>query len=115
MPWYKQRYKPQTMQYFANNGILLIGKHKGKLFIDLPKQYNQWAKRNLPGYKEQLKTISKLISKQPNESTSQWKSSNGNARIANKGFRKPNDKRFTSKAIRAVNYATSDTQSVVTI
>jgi uncharacterized protein (DUF3820 family) len=92
------------MQYFANNGVLLIGKYKGKLFLDLPKQYTQWAKTNLPGYKDQLKTIAKLVSKQPNESTSQWLSTNGNSKIANKGLRKPNNKRFTSRAIRAVNY-----------
>ena len=108
MPWNKQRYKPNTMQYFTNNGTLLIGKHKGKLFIDLPKQYFQWAKKNLPGFREQHKTVCKLIRKQPNESTSQWLSSNGNARIADKGFRKPNAKRFTSRAVRAINYSASD-------
>jgi hypothetical protein len=88
------------MQYFANNGILLIGKHKGKLFFDLPKQYTT----NLPGYKDQLKTIAKLVNKQPHESTGKWLSTNGSDRIANKGLRKPNPKRFTSRAIRAVNY-----------
>jgi uncharacterized protein (DUF3820 family) len=92
------------MQYFTNNGILLIGKHKGKLFLDVPKQYSQWAKQNLPGYREQLKTIAKLISKQPVESTGKWLSSNGNDRIADKGFRKPNPKRFTSRSVRPVNY-----------
>ena len=101
----KTSYNKQTsMQYFTNNGFLLIGKHKGKLFLDLPKQYTQWAKTNLPGYKDQLKTIAKLVSKQPNESTGKWLSTNGSDRIANKGLRKPNPKRFTSRAIRAVNY-----------
>ena len=95
-------------QYFANNGILLIGKHKGTLFLDLPNQYSKWAKQNLPGYKEQLKTVAKLVRKQPSESPSQWRSANGNDKIANKGFRKPNNKRFTSRAIRAVNYSASD-------
>lgn len=96
------------MQYFANNGIMLIGKHKGKLFLDLPKQYFQWAKKNLPGFREQYKTVCKLVRQQPSESPSKWLSSNGNSKIANKGFRKPNDKRFTSRAIRAVNYSIND-------
>jgi uncharacterized protein (DUF3820 family) len=99
------------MQYFTSNGILLIGKHKGKLFLDVPKQYSKWAKQNLPGYREQLKTIAKLKSKQPVESTGKWLSSNGNDRISDKGFRKPNAKRFTSKAIRAVNYSTNESAS----
>jgi len=75
------------MQYFTNNGFLLIGKHKGKFFSDLPKQYTQWAKTNLLGYKDQLKTIAKLVNKQPHESPSQWLSTNGSDRIANKGLR----------------------------
>jgi uncharacterized protein (DUF3820 family) len=93
-----------TMQYFKTNGILQFGKHKGTLFLDLPKQYSQWAKRNLPGYREQLKTIAKLINKQSAGSTGKWISSNGNSPISDKGFRKPNAKRFTSKAVRPVNY-----------
>lgn len=99
------------MQYFTSNGILLIGKHKGKLFLDLPKQYFKWAKKNLPDFSEQLKRVSKLVRKQPHESNSQWLSANGNDRIANKGLRQPNPKRFTSRAIRAVNYATNQSAS----
>jgi hypothetical protein len=109
MPWNKQRYKLNTMQYFTSNGILLIGKHKGKLFLDLPKQYFQWAKKNLPDFREQHKTVSKLVRKLPSNNTGKQTSSNGSTKMSNKVFSEPNNKRFTSKAIRAVNYATSDT------
>jgi len=90
------------MQYFKANGEMTIGKHKGKLFPDLPRQYVQWAKKNLPRFKEQLRAISKGKRITHLDAPLPIKSSCGNGTIANKGFRPPNPKRFASRAQRIV-------------
>jgi len=42
------------MQYFTDNGFLLIGSNAGKHFKKLSKSYLQWAKDNLPEFSDQL-------------------------------------------------------------
>jgi uncharacterized protein (DUF3820 family) len=88
------------MQYFSETGQIQIGKHKGKLFVDLPRQYVKWAKKNLPQFKEQLKAISNGKRITHLDALMPLKSSCGNGTISNKGFRPPNPKRFQSKAKR---------------
>jgi len=90
------------MQYFTENGELIIGKHKGKLFADLPKQYLKWAKKNLPKFKEQLRAIRNGKRITYLEAPMPMKSSCGHGTMANKGFRPPNPKRFQSRAKRIV-------------
>lgn len=81
---------------------MTIGKHKGKPFADLPKQYVQWAKKKLPKFKEQLKAISKGKRITHLDAPMPIKSACGNGTIANKGFRPPNPNRFQSRAKRIV-------------
>ena len=91
-----------AMQYFTENGELTIGKHKGKLFADLPKNYVKWAKKNLPKFKEQLKAITKGKRITHLDAPMPIKSACGFGTISSKGLRKPNPNRFTSRAKRIV-------------
>lgn len=90
------------MQYFTKSGEFTIGKHKGKLFADLPRQYVKWAKKNLPQFREQLKAISNGKRITHLDAPMTIKSACGNGTISNKGFRPPTPKRFTSRAKRIV-------------
>jgi len=90
------------MQYFTATGSLTIGKHKGKLFPDLPKQYIKWAKKNLPKFKEQLAAISKGKVITHLDAPMPIKSACGNGTVSNKVINPPRPNRFKSRATRQV-------------
>jgi hypothetical protein len=95
--------KTLTMQYFTKSGEFTIGKHKGKLAPDLPRQYVKWAKKNLTGFKEQLKAITKGKLITHLDAPMPIKSACGFGTISSKTLRPPNPNRFQSRAKRIVN------------
>ena len=97
------------MQLITSTGKLTFGKHKDWFIHNIPKQWIEWARDNVPDFETEYQWAIKHNKPIDKSNVKPIKYNAYSNKASNRGIRPPNAKRFTSLAKRHANHSTSET------